>query len=213
MENRMKKLFNIEKYTIPQMLLLVAFIIIVFPILLTIPAISNFLNFSDKGQIGDTIGGITAPFINGLAAILVFLAFKEQIKANNLLKAQEQNSLIFNQIQNIQSNKDDILSAISQLQNNIGVSDELIIHPLFNRVNFYLSEFEILRQMLEKNESETTILLLKKSQFLFSILFEDHLNQLRKDFYANSKWELEFDRAISKTCDTIITLSNYFQNK
>lgn len=41
-------------------------------------------NFTQTGQIGDTIGGITAPFINLLGAILVYLSFKEQFKANQI---------------------------------------------------------------------------------------------------------------------------------
>lgn len=44
---------------------------------------SSFIKFdSDSAAIGDTIGGITAPFVNVLAAILVYLSFKAQIKAN-----------------------------------------------------------------------------------------------------------------------------------
>ena len=46
------------------------------------------IDFSNTGQIGDTIGGLTAPFINLLSAILVYLAFKEQIESNNLTRTQ-----------------------------------------------------------------------------------------------------------------------------
>lgn len=45
-------------------------------------------NFLATGQIGDTIGGITAPFINLLGAILVFLALKAQVEANLLIQEQ-----------------------------------------------------------------------------------------------------------------------------
>lgn len=68
--------------------LFISFILILFvPILLTkvlIPWewLANFFDFSTTGQIGDTIGGITAPFIGLIAAILTFLAFHEQYKAN-----------------------------------------------------------------------------------------------------------------------------------
>ncbi|TZF98427.1 hypothetical protein FW781_00405 (plasmid) [Chryseobacterium panacisoli] len=48
----------------------------------------NFIDFTETGQIGDTIGGITAPFINILNAVLIYIAFTEQLKANNLLKKQ-----------------------------------------------------------------------------------------------------------------------------
>ncbi|SDY08528.1 hypothetical protein SAMN05444411_1216 [Lutibacter oricola] len=37
---------------------------------------------TDSGAIGDTIGGITAPFINILGAFLIYISFQEQVKAN-----------------------------------------------------------------------------------------------------------------------------------
>lgn len=40
-------------------------------------------DFSDKGQIGDTIGGIMGPFVAIIAAWLTFIAFWVQFKANN----------------------------------------------------------------------------------------------------------------------------------
>lgn len=43
---------------------------------------------ADTGAIGDTIGGITAPFINLLAAFLVWISFREQVKANKLLSTE-----------------------------------------------------------------------------------------------------------------------------
>lgn len=52
------------------------------PILLTRPAFSNFLDFSSTGEIGDTIGGLTTPIIALIGAILTFLAFWIQFKAN-----------------------------------------------------------------------------------------------------------------------------------
>lgn len=48
----------------------------------------NILDFTETGPIGDTIGGITAPFINVLNAVLIFLAFKEQKDANDILRNQ-----------------------------------------------------------------------------------------------------------------------------
>lgn len=56
------------------------------PILFTQPW--GLIDFSNTGAIGDTIGGITAPFINILGAVLVFLALESQIEAN--LSLQEQ---------------------------------------------------------------------------------------------------------------------------
>jgi hypothetical protein len=40
--------------------------------------------FANTGQIGDTIGGLTAPIINLAGAILVFMSFREQVEANRI---------------------------------------------------------------------------------------------------------------------------------
>src|SRR6056297_241134 len=50
----------------------------------TRPAIFDIWDFSDTGQIGDTIGGITAPIINIIGAFLVYISFQAQITANRI---------------------------------------------------------------------------------------------------------------------------------
>jgi hypothetical protein len=57
----------------------------------------GFIDFSDKGPIGDTIGGIMNPFI-GLASIIVmFLAFYMQFKANKMMQSQFERNQFENQ--------------------------------------------------------------------------------------------------------------------
>ena len=58
------------------------------PLILTQPAITEIFDFTNTGTIGDTIGGITAPFINIIGSILVFFALKAQIDANKLIQNQ-----------------------------------------------------------------------------------------------------------------------------
>ena len=56
-------------------------VILLLPILLTkLPFC--FFDFSDTGEVGDTIGGIMGPFVAIAASILTFLAFWVQFKAN-----------------------------------------------------------------------------------------------------------------------------------
>ncbi|MBS1633852.1 MAG: hypothetical protein JST10_14915 [Bacteroidetes bacterium] len=60
-------------------------IIALMPYLFTRNALYESLNFTNTGNIGDTIGGITAPFLSLLGAILVYLSFQEQVKANAIV--------------------------------------------------------------------------------------------------------------------------------
>lgn len=68
----------------------------VFPLLLTRPAIWKCFGIAaEPNAIGDTIGGITAPVVNLVGALLVYYSFKEQSKANMFLQADvERNKAI-----------------------------------------------------------------------------------------------------------------------
>jgi hypothetical protein len=48
----------------------------------------GFISFSETGQIGETIGGVTAPITSLIGSILVFLALKAQVTANNITRGQ-----------------------------------------------------------------------------------------------------------------------------
>lgn len=64
----------------------VGVVIFLFPLLL----VHDFglVSFMDTGQIGDTIGGITAPFLSFFGAILIYSALKAQVDANNQIQQQ-----------------------------------------------------------------------------------------------------------------------------
>lgn len=61
-------------------------LIICAPFLLTLSV--GYVSFVDTGQIGDTIGGTTAPIASLLGSILVFYALKAQIDANSIIQRQ-----------------------------------------------------------------------------------------------------------------------------
>jgi len=65
-----------EKIGLSVLLILIA----VSPILFS--QFSTYFSFENTGEIGDTIGGVTAPFVNLLAAYLVYKSFTAQIRAN-----------------------------------------------------------------------------------------------------------------------------------
>lgn len=52
--------------------------------LFTRPALFTSLDFTNTGPIGDTIGGITAPIINIVGALLVYVSFQAQLEANKI---------------------------------------------------------------------------------------------------------------------------------
>lgn len=60
-------------------------VIVTMPFLMTLDAFYEGLDFSATGNIGDTIGGITAPFLSLIGSTLVFLPYKLKSKPVNLL--------------------------------------------------------------------------------------------------------------------------------
>ncbi len=60
------------------------FLLFIIPIALTRHSFWSIFDFTQTGQIGDTIGGITGPVVNLIAAILVYLSFQQQILANEI---------------------------------------------------------------------------------------------------------------------------------
>lgn len=107
-KNKDKKSLFEKNYKIILGILLL--LIIIAPALFS--KVSTLIDFNETtAYIGDTIGGITAPFVNLFAAILVFLSFKQQIQANkmqldaNIILNKETNySLILKMIENFKNN-------------------------------------------------------------------------------------------------------------
>jgi len=83
--------------------LIAGLIIFAMPLILTRDI--GGVSFVGKGEIGDTIGGITAPFLSFFGSILVYLALRAQIDANEQIKdqfvIQNQSHIFFKLIDNI----------------------------------------------------------------------------------------------------------------
>jgi len=93
-----------------QLGLIAGLIIFAMPLILTRDI--GGVSFIGKGEIGDTIGGITAPFLSFFGSILVYLALRAQIDANDQIKdqfvAQNQSHIFFKLIDNINNRIDSI---------------------------------------------------------------------------------------------------------
>jgi hypothetical protein len=211
----MKNKINWSKITVSQMILIVFLIILIFPILLTIPAISHFLNFSDKGQIGDTIGGITAPFINGLAAILVFLAFKEQIKANDLYKSQEKNKMILDQISIIQHENleiENIIFSLNSRKNQFlhSFSPEFRI-PL-HKIMFFITEIKLATSLIDGFSGDKDFVY-SKLYYLYTIRYRESFNLLLFEFDDSFVYHKDYSKYIPELVSNIKELNDYFSDK
>ncbi len=171
----LKELIMKKILTTPFLIIIIALIIMFVPWILTW---DTFLpDFSETGQIGDTIGGLTAPFLNGIAAILVFIAFKEQVKANELLRGQFEYDKINTQIDRVSDKNIDLNNLLNQLRGNHQqiytnqFDNNNYVHVL-NEILYFSTDFEICLNLID-NYTEDKKLLWKKLYFLFVIRHKD----------------------------------------
>ncbi len=81
----------------------------------------DFLDFSQTGSIGDTIGGITAPFIGLLSIVLLVWTLNEQIKINKEQKRFNDESRILSMQTQIMQLNDNIRFGYSSfIENTVG---------------------------------------------------------------------------------------------
>lgn len=81
------KIFGSEiEFKVFQMFVIIVILILFGPIIFI--SVLGINDMNKTGGIGDTFNGLTAPFISLLSAILVFLAFRAQVIANNLVNDQ-----------------------------------------------------------------------------------------------------------------------------
>lgn len=96
------------------------------PWVFTRPSICEDFNFSNTGEIGDTIGGITAPFIGVISIILLWITFREQRRFNQ----QQVNDNTINHVLTLQNNivsiQDDITHKLLEDNHNPDTATETI---------------------------------------------------------------------------------------
>lgn len=89
------------------------------PIIFTSASTSDTFDFTETGQIGDTIGGILNPFIALAGVLLTFLAFYMQIKANQIQITQFNQGLQKEKEIRIATEKKDYYNKLSLLKSDL----------------------------------------------------------------------------------------------
>ena len=202
----MKNLFDSKFYFLTLVAILLSFLSLY---IITRPAILNEFDFSNTGSIGDTIGGITAPIINLIGALLVYITFKEQFNANkiqlDLLNLEIENQKndrnfhiilkLFDELKNDFRNLNNAnykgTSAINAFVNKFDdtwTDEKFWIHlgqPIYSEFKFILSEYELISVQLIKGNIRDN----EKSMFkpLLINYFISHLENPTNQIYKQLK--------------------------
>ncbi|KJF44050.1 hypothetical protein [Draconibacterium sediminis] len=144
-------------------------------------------DFTETGQIGDTIGGITAPIIGFMSAILIYLSFMIQHRANQIQWKAIRDEQLLNRIPSsiseiqliIQNEKDSESKPIDQLIYRIGKrSEENGLHKLrywsvyghsYKKLTIYLERTSIIINQIITSGIDNTL----KKDLLFSVIDTD----------------------------------------
>ena len=219
---------NLDKYAI---IIILLFIIVIglAPYIFT----RNWTNidFTDTGNIGSTIGGITAPFIGVLSALLVFLSFRAQINANRYQiqsieierrKRELDNEITFlyHRLEEIKENglKQQLKDSLRDIN---GLLSEMI------RIENYSTKKERdeneginLKTKIQKLESDKmNQSLIVSRQISLYIIVSNKLDEIRKEIsitqyeYIESSLRFEYLNSISKYVELYINQITRLINK
>ncbi|WP_321281649.1 hypothetical protein [Marinifilum fragile] len=173
----------------------------------TRPAYWDCFNFEKTGSVGDTIGGITAPIMNLIGAILIYISFKAQINANkiqyHLLNKESLNQLrnrefqialeLFKELKDdFQNNSDGTNSGVRALNlyvNNIKSNwtfQQFENHskkPILHTWKFIITEYDLILTHIENSiiKTDEKVKLLKLTYSYFEAMLAYPSKILKKN--------------------------------
>lgn len=127
-----------------------------FLVILFLPyALTNFqflgINFTQTGQIGDTIGGITAPFLALINATLMFLTIRTQIKANKIIQDQILSDTDSKKINTLFEFLQNYVDTIGTEE--LDSKDFRLINNVASSINFVISEYKNIDIDIDKTKA------------------------------------------------------------
>lgn len=93
---------NINRQIITFTLLIVVLCFLAI-LLFNLPAFIKQLDLSNSSQIGDSLGGMTAPIIGIVSSVLLYLALTRQVESNNDQKLKNESDIIFSLVNQYQA--------------------------------------------------------------------------------------------------------------
>ena len=117
-------------------------------------------NASTRGLTGDFLGGVASPFIGLVSAILVYLSFQQQIRANKIqMEALKQ-----------ESKRNNIRSTLNILRSEI--SDLILENPGDDHKTYHgMQAFEKFVELLHRSSSEAVANNENVADTIYSVLF------------------------------------------
>lgn len=185
------------------------------------------ISFNETGAIGDTIGGITAPFVNLLAAFLVYKSFTAQIQANedqsiatrSQIKSQKDELELLrretsaNYINNIFNNT---VNSFKGERNLIAINEDEISNSFINGVSSHLLPgSRVSKKSLDLN-GHSLLMVINQLTYIIDEVNKSFSNDVDAKFYWTSQIEQQTKKfrldLIKKIPDIITKFKNSKNN-
>lgn len=196
----------------------------------SLPASSTMWDLSSRGTIGDAINGMTAPIIGSVGALLIFISFREQVRANKLqfegLNRQRELDLVYKfyaelkedlkEIQSLYGTKYDRNEMLDSFIREVKVdqyesstfSDLRIFIKYLNDQFIFLGERLIEDGPLGRTEK---LALIDKVKHLYSLYFETHYSSIYSETFK-SPFSREFQQEVKHVIG-MLEIANSYWNK
>lgn len=138
-------------------------LVLLCPIMFSLPAICDMFNLSDKGPIGDALGGMTAPIIGLANVILLYWTLREQVRINREQRKFNDANRVMNMSMQIAQRADELHFGYSSNQGVMigkGLSSIQLLDRSIANIGIAEEEFELLLEKVRQLDTMTTLLYL-----------------------------------------------------
>lgn len=175
-----------------------ALLMTVFLLLFSQWKILSFLNFADKNEAANFVNSLTAPVIGIAGAVLVFVSFREQVKANRmqfttiteqrdlelLYKFYEELKQDLQRMQAESGSKYEQPAILDSLMNYIIADKPESPYPEFEQyLHYVFRQFVFLSNRIKRNTSlspSETVYVIDKIQYLYDLYFKSYHTKLTR---------------------------------
>jgi hypothetical protein len=172
----------------------------------------NGFDLSGKGGLGDAVNGLSAPFISFFSAILIYVTLKEQIKANKLLGAQNQETTLLNLFTQIEKQYNDLTieQDLGEIPSITRVRDDAVqcfadnfhnltlkaVMPFLDKLFLISEDMTLVVQLLQRSDVENKNYYYRRLYTLYMLVFGGNLKTIIKRFDEREVMKTGFERSI-----------------
>lgn len=198
--------------------------------LFSLPAKWPIWDIQSKGGTGDAINGMTAPIIGTVGAILVFISFREQVKANkiqfNALNQQRELDIVYKFYSELKEDLKEIQDTYGSRHQQPAILDSFMNqimndqsqHSTYNDLHVFIKylndQFMFLASRLLVNDilgNEESMSLIEKLRRLYGLYFGAYYHNIIQSPFQ-SQLSNEFKGDIKLVTDSMDHLGKYYDH-